>query len=326
MSTAKTTSKPKVALYWCASCGGCEETIVDLNEGILKVVEAVDIVLWPVALDFKYHHVEAMKDGEIAVSFVNGAIRTDEQAHVAKLLRRKSGLIVAFGSCAHTGGIPGLANLTSRSEIFRTSYFESPTVTNPDRTEPRPSSKSSGKEAHLPRFWEQVHTLDQLIPVDYYLPGCPPSSDLALKAVQAILSGQLPAKGTVLAPEKAQCDTCPLAKTRVPNAKIAHVYRPSEIRIDPEKCILEQGVLCCGPATRSGCGELCIRGGMPCTGCFGPVPGVADQGANMLSAVAALCDADTREKAEAMAKQILDPAGTFYRYAVPASTLGRKKG
>jgi len=56
-------AKPKVAIYWCASCGGCEEAVVDINEDILKVAEAVDFVLWPVALDFKKKDVEALKDG-----------------------------------------------------------------------------------------------------------------------------------------------------------------------------------------------------------------------------------------------------------------------
>jgi F420-non-reducing hydrogenase small subunit len=72
-------SKPKVGFYWCASCGGCEEAVVDLAEGILPVVEAVDIVFWPVALDFKREDVEKMKDGEMAVCFINGAIRSSEQ-------------------------------------------------------------------------------------------------------------------------------------------------------------------------------------------------------------------------------------------------------
>jgi len=92
--------KPKVAFYWCASCGGCEETIIDLDEKILDVVAAVDIVLWPCAMDFKYTDIESMPDGSIAVSFVNGAIRTSEQEHVALLLRKKSGIIIAFGDCA----------------------------------------------------------------------------------------------------------------------------------------------------------------------------------------------------------------------------------
>lgn len=321
-----TGSKPKAAFYWCASCGGCEETVVDLNAAVLDVAAAVDIVLWPVALDFKYHHVEALEDGEIAVSFINGAIRTDEQAHVARLLRRKSGLVVAFGSCAQTGGIPGLANLTSRSEIFRTSYFESPTVDNPGKTEPIPVTKVDGYDAKIPAFWEQVHTLDQLIDVDYYLPGCPPPPDLIAAAVGAILSGELPPKGSVLAPNKALCESCERKKSTDGSVKIKKIYRPHQIQADPDVCFLEQGILCCGPATRGGCGERCLRGNMPCTGCFGPPAGVEDQGAKLLSAVAAYFDADTREEAEAMARQVVDPAGTLYRYSVPKSTLFRKLG
>ena len=100
--------KPKVAFYWCASCGGCEEAVVDLAEKILDVVAAVDIVFWPVALDFKKADVEAMEDGSILAAFVNGSIRTTEQEEMAHLLRRKAKVLVAFGSCAHLGGIPAL--------------------------------------------------------------------------------------------------------------------------------------------------------------------------------------------------------------------------
>ena len=111
--------KPKVAFYWCASCGGCEESVVDLAENILDVVAAVDIVMWPVAMDFKKKDVEAMADGSILVSMVNGAIRTSEQEEMAKLMRKKSKLIIAYGSCAHMGGIPGLANQFQREEILK---------------------------------------------------------------------------------------------------------------------------------------------------------------------------------------------------------------
>ena len=84
-------SKPKVAFYWCASCGGCEEAVVDLGEDILKVVEAVDILFWPVALDFKRKDVEALQDGELAATFINGAVRSTEQEEMTELLRKKSG-------------------------------------------------------------------------------------------------------------------------------------------------------------------------------------------------------------------------------------------
>lgn len=311
-----TQPKPKVAFYWCASCGGCEEAVVDLNAALLDVADAVEIVLWPVALDFKYHHIEAMAEGEIAVSFINGAIRTDEQQHIAQLLREKSGLVVAFGSCAHLGGIPALANLTSKQEIFRTSYYESETVVNPEGVVPKTRARLNGVEATLPAFWEHVRTLDRVVPVDYYLPGCPPTPELIAEAVGAILEGRLPEPGAVLAPTKALCDTCPRRETKDPHARITRIHRPHEIEIDPDRCILDQGVLCCGPATRGGCGAPCIEGNMPCTGCFGPPPDVTDQGAKLLSAVASLFDAKTEAEALEMARQVVDPAGTFNRYSL----------
>jgi F420-non-reducing hydrogenase small subunit len=95
--------KPKVAFYWCASCGGCEETVVDLAEDLLAVVEKVDIVLWPVAMDFKYKSIEAMADQSIFATLLNGAIRSSEQDHMAHLLRRKSRYLLAYGSCAWSG-------------------------------------------------------------------------------------------------------------------------------------------------------------------------------------------------------------------------------
>lgn len=321
--------KPKVAFYWCASCGGCEEAVVDLNEDLLKVADAVEIVLWPVALDFKKKDVEALTDGSIAVSFINGAIRLDEQEEMVKLLRRKSGLIVAFGACAHLGGIPGLANFNTRDEIFARAYKEVPSVENPDGILPQTISGNGNGKLTLPEFYDTVKTLNQTIPVDYYLPGCPPPPDLILKAVNAILTGSLPPKGTVLAPEKALCDTCPRAKTKPEKLSISEVRRPYEIKIDSEKCFLAQGLICCGPATRSGCGETCIKANMPCRGCFGPLDGVIDQGAKGLSMFVSLLGlADeklTEQDTRKLIDSIADPAGTFYRFSLPSSLLRRRR-
>ena len=129
--------KPKVAFYWCASCGGCEETVVDLAEDILGVVEAVDIVLWPVAMDFKYKDVEAMPDKSIIATLLNGAIRTTEQEEMAHLLRRKSQFLIAYGSCAVSGGIPGLANQFPREQILKFNYEDAPTLGNGGRRRAR---------------------------------------------------------------------------------------------------------------------------------------------------------------------------------------------
>ena len=323
-------TKPKVAFYWCASCGGCEETVVDLNEDILKVADAVDIVLWPVALDFKKKDVEALKDGEIAVSFINGAVRLSEQEEMVKLLRQKSGLVVAFGSCAHLGGIPGLANFWDRESIFNRQYKEVPTMDNPEGTTPQLKSQVNGHELELPEFYDTVKTLAQTIDVDYYLPGCPPPPDLVMAAVTAILEGKLPPKGSVIGPAKALCDTCPRRDSKPDKLSIKEIKRPWQIKLDPERCFLDQGIFCMGPTTRSGCGETCIRANQPCRGCFGPVDGVADQGAKALSMIASILGVEGEERMSdeevaQLIEGIADPAGTVYRFGLPASLLGRKR-
>jgi threonine dehydrogenase-like Zn-dependent dehydrogenase len=109
MTHMTTKTKPKLALYWAASCGGCEIAVLEIEEKILDVDAAFDIVFWPVAVDFKVKDVEAMEDGAIDVCLFNGAIRTAENEHMAALLRRKSKVLVAFGACACEGAIPALA-------------------------------------------------------------------------------------------------------------------------------------------------------------------------------------------------------------------------
>ncbi|MFQ6109490.1 MAG: oxidoreductase [Candidatus Aminicenantales bacterium] len=317
--------KPKVAFYWCASCGGCEESIVDLAEDILKVVEAVDIVFWPVALDFKKKDVEAMEDGSIAVSFINGAVRLSEQEEMVKLLRKKSQLVVAHGSCSHMGGVPGLGNFWNKEAIFRRAYHTTPSTDNPDGTVPLEKVEVEGKELTLPSFYDTVFSLDQVIDVDYYLPGCAPPRDLILNAVQAILEGKLPPKGSVLSPNKSLCDDCDRNESKPEKLTITEIKRPWEIIIDPEKCFLAQGIICMGPATRTGCGQRCIEANMPCRGCFGPTDQVFDQGAKFLSALASILDTDDEKEIEKIVDTIIDPAATFYRFSLPHSILRRRR-
>lgn len=317
-------SKPKVGFYWCASCGGCEEAVVDLAEDILGVVEAVEILFWPVALDYKRHDVENLPDNELAVSFINGAVRSSEQYEMVELMRRKSQLVVAFGSCAQMGGIPGLANLFDRDEMFKEAFFRSPSVINEKNVVPLAEYTAPEGKLTLPQLWDTVKTLDQVIDVDYYLPGCPPPVSLIKTAVNAILTNQLPAKGTVLAPDEALCEECPRRDTKPDKIAIRGFKRPHEVLIDPEECLLVQGLLCLGAVTRKGCGGVCINGNMPCTGCMGPTSHVVDFGAKALSAIASIVDSREEQEIEEIMSTILDPVGTFYRYSLPVSLMHRR--
>ena len=318
--------KLKFAFYWTASCGGCEIAVLDIDEKVLDVVAKADIVFWPVAIDIKYKDVKAFEDDYIDVCFFNGSIRTSEHEEMAHLLRKKSKTLVAFGACACFGGIPGLANVSNREEIFNLVYKELPSVSNPEGVIPQTSYNAPEGELTIPEFYNTVKALNQVVDVDYFLPGCPPTPEMIEGAVTAIFEGNLPPKGTVLAPEKALCEECPL---EIKEKKIPEIKRPYEVIPDGKRCLLEQGLICMGINTRAGCGARCIKANMPCRGCMGPTPEVTDQGAKLVSAIASILGVDgeehmSDEEIEALVNQIKDPLGTFYRYSLPVSLLKRK--
>jgi F420-non-reducing hydrogenase small subunit len=316
--------KPKVAVYWLGACGGCDETIVDLNEALLDVASAVEIVLWPIALDFKYSRIHSIADKGIALSIISGSVRNSEHREMAELLRQKSQTVLAFGACACYGGTPGLANFRGKEDIFNWVYRDAPTVVNPQGAYPQPTSRVDGKGLTLPEFYEHVYTLDQIITVDYYLPGCPPPAELVSTSIKAVLTGDLPPKGSSLAPRKALCDTCPRNKKKPQRIEIGEIKRIHAVEASPDLCFLAEGFICLGPATRGGCGETCIRINIPCRGCFGPVPGVIGQGPKYLSTLTSLIKAERDEDIKEIIDSIDDPAGYFYRFTQPASILGQK--
>ena len=315
--------KLKLAGYWASSCGGCEIATLEIGDKILELAQAADIVFWPAIVDFKYHHVEQMPDGSIDVCLFNGAIQNSEHEHIARLLRAKSKIMVAYGSCSYEGCIPGLANLTNREGVFHRAYIETPSTDNPNNTLPQTSYQMPEGELTLPELYDTVRTLAQTVEVDYFVPGCPPVGKQTWAVLEAIVQGKLPARGSVVgAGTRALCEECPLVRAE---KKVKTFYRPHEIIPDPEKCLLEQGLLCAGVATREGCGALCPRASMPCTGCYGPPEGVIDQGAAFLSAVTAIVDSNDPDEIARITESIRDPVGTFYRYSLPDSLLRRTR-
>jgi F420-non-reducing hydrogenase small subunit len=320
-SAAKTTEKAKLALYWAASCGGCEIAVLGIDDKILKVAEAFDIVLWPVAVDAKVRSIEKMDDQSIDLCLFNGAIRTSEQEYMARLLRQKSKVLVAFGSCAHEGCIPGLGNVADREQIFQVAYHDTPSTVNPDGVIPLEETEVPEGKLYLPLFYDTVKTLDQTVPVDYYLPGCPPEPERIWDALVAILENKLPAPGSVIGAETTVCDDCPRTRSE---KKIKEFKRTWEIIPDPDVCLLEQGLVCCGIATRAGCGALCPTVGSPCIGCYGPNAGVTDFGARMMSALASVIDSQDPEEIDRIINEgIPDPIGTFYRFSLAHGEMRR---
>ncbi len=328
--------KPKFGMYWASSCGGCEIAVLNIGEHLLDVDAIFDVVFWPVAADFKYDDVRSYPDGYIDLCLFNGAIRNSENEEMAKLLRKKSKVLVAFGSCAYEGCIPALSNFTTKQATLAAAYLNNPSIDNPDGVLPQPVTMMPEGEIEIPVLYNTVKSLDQVVDVDYYVPGCPPEPHqiwAVLEVVVAALTagGELPAKGSVIGAEAtAVCDDCPLEKNI---KKITQFYRPQDINPEPGICLLEQGLICMGPATRGGCGALCPQVGMGCRGCYGPLEGVEDQGARMLTAVASVLEigktGDTDAQLEVMLDKALDglvdPAGTFYRFSMAHSILHRTR-
>jgi F420-non-reducing hydrogenase small subunit len=319
--------KLQIAKYWGAGCGGCDVSLLDTNEFILDIAAVADIRFWPIAVDGKYSDLEKMRDGELDVSFFNGAVRNSENEHIAKLLRQKSKVMVAYGSCAHLGGIPGLANLTTAEAIFETAYLHNPSIEAGNTTVPQTRTQVAAGELNIPDFYSRVFKLDDVVDVDYYLPGCPPAPaqvKAAVLVLVAVLTGkaEAPPKGTVVgASQVAVCEDCPRKREE---KKISKFYRPWQIIEDGERCLLEQGIPCAGIVTRSGCGVRCPGTNMPCRGCYGPLPNVVDQGAKFVSALASIIDSKDPEEIDRIIADIPDIVGYSYRFGMPASLLQRR--
>jgi F420-non-reducing hydrogenase small subunit len=325
--------KPKLAVYWASSCGGCEIALVNLHEKILEVDRHFDFVFCPCLIDTKVREVEAYPDQSLAITFFNGAIRTSENLEMARLLRAKSRLLVAFGACSANGGIPALSNLHRVADHFSTIYRDCPSVANQFGTVPEVRVPVPEGDLELPEFFADVRTLAQVVDVDYYIPGCPPEPARIWEVVDSVIAGKpLPPKGSIVgAGVSSVCAECTREKS---TKNIATFHRTFEMAPDAGTCLLEQGIVCMGPATRDGCGALCPQVNAPCTGCYGPPDGVDDQGAKMLAALGSVLDIgeykgmtedQTAENTDRVADSIPDLAGTFYKFSLAGSVLRRTR-
>jgi F420-non-reducing hydrogenase small subunit len=275
----------KVASEWLNSCSGCEISVLDMGERLLDVLKVADFVHLPALMDHKYYG--QLGDGdhidipEADVGLISGGVRNAEHVEVAEEMRKKCRTIIALGTCATHGGIPSLANSWTREELFDRYYTT-------ETTDPQAAVPEQG----LPEILESCKALDEIIPVDIYMPGCPPHPDHIFNALVALVQGRTPEL-----PGKSVCDTCPTRRegkgslSRVRRFLKAPHYGGADEPLDRMRCLLEQGFMCMGPVTRAGCGgdavtPRCISARVPCRGCYGPVRPDGNQRLDMLNALA----------------------------------------
>jgi F420-non-reducing hydrogenase small subunit len=282
----------KIAAEWLNICGGCEVSILDIGEPLLELLPELDFVHIPVLADNKYFGQTGertkMELPAADVGIISGGIRNEKEKHVAEEMRAKCKTIVALGSCANFGGIPALANMWPVEELYEKVYRGSMTT-----------ESAATPATNLPPLLDRVYALDEVIPVDVAIPGCPPSPDWIAAGLVALLTGK-----AFQLPDKSVCDECPTKREK--KSAGGTIKRPLEsvefAQGEPwekTRCLMEQGVLCLGPVTRAGCtgiaaengGEKvprCIKGYMPCRGCFGPIRKGANPLVDMMTAISSI--------------------------------------
>jgi len=223
--------------------------------------------------------------------------------------------------------------MVSATTLLRT-VLGHPDVRDGDETESGTGRRDTSDLPVLPRLTPALLPLHAAIPVEYSVPGCPPEVHrvgevLDLLADAAATGAPLPMPGTVIgALDAAVCEECELER---PQGPVEAFVRQHQVVPDSVHCLLDQGLVCSGPATRGGCGAPCPTVGIGCRGCYGPLSDVADAGSRMAAALAALAPTDIasleethlEHDADQLAASIVDPVGTLYRYCLANSLLGR---
>ena len=293
----------RLAEEWFAICGGCEITILDIGEPLLDVLKQVQIVHMPVLMDHKLFGQTGeraeLEIPEADVGLIAGGIRNEEHKKLAQEMRKKCTTLIALGSCACFGGIPALANQYLTEELLQQVYRGSKS-TEPDGI----------PQEQIPELTDRVYTVSEVVKVDIALPGCPTTPEMVATALTALLENK-----PFTLPSKSVCDECPTRREKKVVAVLKRRLEAPEFTpgkpLGEMRCLMEQGFLCLGPATRSGCGgsqgvPRCIRAYMPCEGCFGPLSDKANPMVDMMGALSSV-GLDP--------KQIPDRAATFNRFA-----------
>ncbi len=293
----------RVAEEWFAICGGCEVTVLDVGEPLIEILKQLEIVHMPVLMDNKLYGQNGesaeMEIPEADVGLISGGIRSEEHKKLAVEMRKKCKVLIALGSCACFGGVPALANQFNTDELLEKVYRGSVTT----ETNGLPHEE-------LPILTDRVYAVHELVSVDAHLPGCPTTPEMVAGALVALVEGKpLP----VLA-SKSVCDECPTKREKKVVSTLKRRLEAPEFTpgapLSEMRCLMEQGILCLGPATRAGCGgsegtPRCIRAYMPCEGCFGPLSDKANPMVDMMGALSSI-GLDP--------KQIPDRAATFNRF------------
>jgi F420-non-reducing hydrogenase small subunit len=222
------------------------------QEGLDRVLELADLVYCPMLVDQDDF-------AEADVALIEGVVRLEEDAEKLRAARRKSQILIAWGTCACYGGIPAHANRYELEDLIRETYGQTYDAYAYYLSGTRGIDQATYQEEGI-ALLRKAYELDDFVRVDYYVPGCPPVPEMLLQ-LHAELTGQ-----SLKGAKPIVCAECPRKYRKTAVTSLAAFPRDD----DPSACFHSQGVLCAGFLTKGGCGAVCTRNGLPCWGCRGP--------------------------------------------------------
>ena len=167
--------RPRLATAWLGGCSGCHMSFLDLDERLIDLAGIADLCYSPI-LDVKEF------PEQVDITLVEGAVANEDHLREIRLIRQRTRILIAFGDCAVTGNVTALRNLFPLEDVLNRAYREADVVVG------IPSGNGI-----VPRLLDRVLRIHDVVPVDYFLPGCPPSADEIFAFVADLLAGRTPA-------------------------------------------------------------------------------------------------------------------------------------
>ncbi len=164
--------KLKLATASLAGCFGCHMSLLDIDERILELVDVVEFDRTPLT-DIK-------TIGECDVGLIEGGVANAENVEVLRDFRRHCKVLVALGACAVNGGIPAMRNQFELEDCLREAYVDGIGVANP----------GIPNDPEIPLLLNKVHPIHEVVKIDYFLPGCPPSADAIWTLLTEFIEGR----------------------------------------------------------------------------------------------------------------------------------------